>query len=131
MLLSFNGPHANTENVNRRVKFPVSITKERLNKPLQKAARRSYPSGDGENKVTGLNPAPPAGSAMLPADTLADGVVLIVGAQQLLSRAAAIEFARAGARVALHAGRRVAHTGGTADNGDNFFFQSQVDGATP
>jgi NAD(P)-dependent dehydrogenase (short-subunit alcohol dehydrogenase family) len=38
---------------------------------------------------------------MLPADTFVDDVVVIAGAEQLLSRAAAIEFARAGARVAL------------------------------
>jgi NAD(P)-dependent dehydrogenase (short-subunit alcohol dehydrogenase family) len=51
--------------------------------------------------MTGLPSAPAFGTAMLPADTFANDVVLIAGADQLLSIAAAIEFARAGAKVAL------------------------------
>jgi NAD(P)-dependent dehydrogenase (short-subunit alcohol dehydrogenase family) len=57
-----------------------------------------------ENIVTssrGLPASLPFGTAMLPADTFADDVVLITGAEGILSRAAAIEFTRAGARIAL------------------------------
>src|SRR5439155_16997839 len=47
-----------------------------------------------------LQPSLPAGTAMLPADTFADDVVLITGAGTL-GMAAATEFARAGAHVAV------------------------------
>jgi NAD(P)-dependent dehydrogenase (short-subunit alcohol dehydrogenase family) len=47
-----------------------------------------------------LQPSLPAGTAMLPADTFAGDVVLITGAGTL-AIAAAIEFARAGARVVV------------------------------
>lgn len=48
-----------------------------------------------------LPPAHPAGSRMLAADTFADDVVLVTEAASVLALAAALEFARAGARIAL------------------------------
>ncbi|MET0378790.1 MAG: SDR family oxidoreductase [Spongiibacteraceae bacterium] len=51
--------------------------------------------------ASGLPASLPFGTTMLPADTFAEDVVLITGAERILSRAAAIEFARAGAKIAL------------------------------
>jgi NAD(P)-dependent dehydrogenase (short-subunit alcohol dehydrogenase family) len=48
-----------------------------------------------------LPPSPPAGSRMLAADTFAGDVVLVTNAGSTLAMAAALEFARAGACVAL------------------------------